>query len=207
MQLILVRHGESVLNAQHRHQYPSVPLSENGQLQAQLLSNRLKQYKFDRILSSPLQRARETAEIISSQQLANVEYLELLQEIRRPAILMGSTHQEPEMRVIWDEMIAHMPDPNWHYADEENWWDVKKRTEQFLDQIESATDTNILAVTHGTFIRMVLSLMIKGRGLTSQDFWDLVPTMHTDNTCVSVVELQKGKWNVRILCDISHLKG
>jgi broad specificity phosphatase PhoE len=60
----LVRHGETAwtLTAQHTGR-TDIPLNEQGERQARELATRLAGLHFDRVLSSPLQRARRTAEL------------------------------------------------------------------------------------------------------------------------------------------------
>jgi probable phosphoglycerate mutase len=60
----LVRHGETAwtLTAQHTGR-TDLPLTEQGERQARALSASLGALRIDRILSSPLQRARRTAEL------------------------------------------------------------------------------------------------------------------------------------------------
>lgn len=58
----LVRHGETDWSRQGRHTGRSdVPLNDNGRTQARRLEQLLTGYSFDRVWSSPLVRARETA--------------------------------------------------------------------------------------------------------------------------------------------------
>ncbi|MFX0208119.1 MAG: histidine phosphatase family protein [Candidatus Hodarchaeota archaeon] len=68
MQLVIIRHGESVANAQRILQgHSDYSLSELGRQQAQALSKRLikKQISFDIVYSSDLARAVETTEILA----------------------------------------------------------------------------------------------------------------------------------------------
>ena len=66
MRLILVRHGESEWNRTGRYQgQEDAPLSELGLRQADALANRLEHEHIDAIYTSPLQRARRTAEAIA----------------------------------------------------------------------------------------------------------------------------------------------
>jgi len=60
----LVRHGETAwtLTAQHTGR-TDLPLNEQGERQAREVGTRLHALRIDRILSSPLQRARRTAEL------------------------------------------------------------------------------------------------------------------------------------------------
>jgi phosphoserine phosphatase len=66
MRLIIVRHGESEWNRTHRYQGQiDSALSELGLRQADALAQRLRNEHLDVIFSSPLQRARKTAEAIA----------------------------------------------------------------------------------------------------------------------------------------------
>jgi phosphoserine phosphatase len=66
MRLIIVRHGESEWNRTGRYQGQiDTALSELGLAQAEALAERLRNERFDAIFSSPLQRARRTAEAIA----------------------------------------------------------------------------------------------------------------------------------------------
>ncbi len=66
MRLILVRHGESEWNRIGRYQgQADASLSELGLQQADALAHRLKSEQIDSIYTSPLQRARKTAEAIA----------------------------------------------------------------------------------------------------------------------------------------------
>lgn len=65
MRLIIIRHGESEWNRIGRYQgQADAPLSELGARQANALANRLRNEPIDAIFTSPLQRARRTAEAV-----------------------------------------------------------------------------------------------------------------------------------------------
>ena len=64
MILYVVRHGEAVWNTENRIcGRTDSPLTEKGRAQAAALAPHLP--KVDRVLCSPLSRARETAEILT----------------------------------------------------------------------------------------------------------------------------------------------
>lgn len=65
MSLLLVRHGETALNAARILQPPDTPLSPRGQAQARALAQRLARQPVVGLISSDLLRARQTAEAIS----------------------------------------------------------------------------------------------------------------------------------------------
>ena len=63
--LILVRHGQSTYNAQARLQgQADPPLSDAGRAEAELLRSALAPFPEDRVVTSDLQRARETATLL-----------------------------------------------------------------------------------------------------------------------------------------------
>jgi broad specificity phosphatase PhoE len=65
--LVLTRHGltERSEPEQHLGQHIDISLSDAGRRQAEALSRRLAGVRFDRVISSPLFRAQETAEILT----------------------------------------------------------------------------------------------------------------------------------------------
>src|SRR5215470_16228181 len=65
--LLLIRHGESTWNVEHRlpGQLPGIELTAQGQAQAKRLAAALSGLPLSAIISSPLERAVETAEFLA----------------------------------------------------------------------------------------------------------------------------------------------
>jgi phosphoserine phosphatase len=101
--VVLVRHGESTYNAERRvqgHCDESV-LTARGQAGAQQVGDALKELRFAAIYSSPLQRARETAEIIQSalnQNGSSAPFLQLTDDLKEISLPLweGLSFQEVE---------------------------------------------------------------------------------------------------------------
>ncbi|HEX7598457.1 MAG TPA: histidine phosphatase family protein [Polyangia bacterium] len=92
MQIVLARHGETSWNVEGRYQGQGfdIPLSEAGLGQAGALRERLKDMTFRRAVSSPLLRARQTAELV----LADASRI-----LRFDPALMEMAHGEWEGRL------------------------------------------------------------------------------------------------------------
>ena len=65
--LLLIRHGQATFNVEHRlpGQLPNIPLTDEGRRQAQRTGEALAGLPINTIISSPLERARETAALIA----------------------------------------------------------------------------------------------------------------------------------------------
>lgn len=64
MKVWVIRHGQSLSNQLHIHSgWADVPLTDLGRRQAEAAGRYLRQYRFDRVYASDLQRAFETARL------------------------------------------------------------------------------------------------------------------------------------------------
>ena len=65
MRLYIMRHGETAWNVRRLFQgHSDIPLNENGIALAEVTADGLRDVPFDLAYTSPLRRARQTAEII-----------------------------------------------------------------------------------------------------------------------------------------------
>jgi len=73
--LLLIRHGESTWNAEHRlaGQLPGIELSAQGRAEAQRLAEILTGLPLSAIISSPLERAIETAEFLAEGRALSIQ--------------------------------------------------------------------------------------------------------------------------------------
>ena len=68
--IYFVRHGQTDWNKLGRIQgHSDTELNEEGKNQAQIVKEKLNGIKFDKVFSSPLKRAKETAQIICNQEI------------------------------------------------------------------------------------------------------------------------------------------
>lgn len=145
MNIHLIRHGETIENTQHILQ-GTMPGTLNDIGKEQIASSAviLRQYNIDRILCSDLKRCIDSAEIIRKQ-LATIPFstTPLLRE-RDWGSLTGIT-------IDLDKKFAV---PN----DAESVKNMQKRAQKFFEYCKTFNEQNILAISHGLFIRCLRSV-------------------------------------------------
>ncbi len=158
-QITLLRHGESVGNAEARWQgQAEYPLTETGRAQARALAKRWKHEKviFDHIISSPLERTKETAEIIASALGLQVEYEPLWLERDNGEYSGLTAHevrqnfQHPSFTTPYDAVGG----------DGEGDWELFLRAGQALHNLLKREPARYLIVSHGGLLNQVMHAVI-----------------------------------------------
>lgn len=158
-QITLLRHGESVGNAESRWQgQAEFPLTERGRAQAQALAGRWKQerIRFDYVISSPLSRARETAEIIASKLGLLVEFDPLWQE-RDNGEFAGLTAHEVRMNFAHPEFTTPYDAVG---TDGEGDWMLFLRAGQALHDLLKREPARYLIVSHGGLLNQLMHTIV-----------------------------------------------
>jgi broad specificity phosphatase PhoE len=198
MKLYIVRHGETLHNRHNiiQGQY-DVRLSGLGKRQADAIARRLSVVDFDRIFSSDLSRAAETAQTIKRYQRAPVKYANALRERD-----FGPYNNKP-VKLLEDKlnelgMLGTMRSPK----GVETFPHFFKRVSVFLDRIYAKhRDETVLLVTHGGVKRMSY-LHLKNLPLDTFH----IKTSRSGNTALTVVSLHKDRSSRFIIeNDVSHL--
>lgn len=210
--IYFVRHGETVLNAKGIRQGPDGPLSEKGVEQAKETAKRFptKKGKPQVIIASPFQRTRETAAIIAKELGMNVEYNDLLVERRNPTEIIGHSGEEEAVKSIVDRIDKSFHDDGLRYSDEENFVDLKARAKKLLEYITTRKERQIIMVTHGIFLKMVVSYMLEGDTLTASEYNKLSYINPMGNAALTICTrtfgfLRKTKWKVLVWNDIPQI--
>lgn len=149
----LLRHGQTDWNIDLRLQGSTdIPLNETGKEQARQASLALNPEDWDLIIASPLSRARDTAEIIAQELSMNVVIVPELIE-RSFGAAEGLDHAS------WRKLYeSHLP-----IEGLESLEDLRLRTYLLLDLIANEySGQRVLAVSHGAFIRKVLTIVTNG---------------------------------------------
>ena len=174
--LVLTRHGltDRSIPEQHLGQRLDVPLNEAGRAQAKALATRLEGVDFDRVISSPLIRARETAVIVAPTE--RVETDQRLLEMDYGA-WEGLTYEALERdhataRRRWEQAPDIL-----RYPGGESGNDVAARVRDFLDELladhverhgaASEQELPVLAVGHSSTNRILVCVAL---GLPIREF-------------------------------------
>jgi broad specificity phosphatase PhoE len=111
--IYFLRHGQTMLNKGFQHQGPEAMLSDKGRFQAQQASQRLADESFDIILTSPLIRAKQTADVVSLATGKPVEACAVFEELRRPRELFGKHWLSPQSLSIMSRLYMNAGKDNW----------------------------------------------------------------------------------------------
>ena len=191
-----IRHGETILNAKHIKQGDEGGLSELGKLQATVIGKHLAPLHIKEIISSPYERARETALIINEYLNVPISYSTLLVERRNPSEVINKSRNDPEVVHIVDQIDLAYHEDEYRFSDEENFIDLKNRAQRLLSLLSHQGASKICVVTHHAFLKMILSYMLHRERLHSADFVKLSFFNMVDNAGISICEYHPWKfWN------------
>jgi 2,3-bisphosphoglycerate-dependent phosphoglycerate mutase len=157
--ITLLRHGESVGNAESRWQgQADYPLTETGRAQARALAARWKRdgIKFDLVLASPLVRAKETAEIVASALMSQVELEPLLME-RDNGEFSGLTAYEARTKFPQPPFVTPYDSVG---GDGEGDWELFLRAGQALHSLLKREPGSYLIVSHGGLLNQVMHAVV-----------------------------------------------
>lgn len=152
----LVRHTECISNIKKISSYSREKediLTETGIKQAKILANKLKKHKINLIFCSPFTRTKQTFEIINKKLKLDSKKIFFDKRLvdNNFGIADGKHYDEYHKLFPTEESYFEIPVP---YG--ENYADVKKRTDNFLFEIDSKyKNKNILIISHGFPLRMI----------------------------------------------------
>ena len=164
--ILIVRHGQSTWNAEHRWQgLADPPLTELGLEQARELATALRDVPLDAVYSSDLQRARETAEAV-----ARTKGLAVLTEPALREIDVGEWSG-----LTTDEIKARFPAGWERQAAGGDGWEHGEAHAAMADRILLAVTRiagahprgQILCVLHGGVIR---ALLARASGMSLEEY-------------------------------------
>lgn len=197
-EIYLIRHGETAWNIDHRFQgKTNIQLTSKGIAEAGLLGNRLADTPFEVIYTSPLDRAKQTAEIIADYQKTPVSILNpfcevsfgkwegyTFEEIREFTPWLDQWYKDPGAYTIpeGDDLVA----------------EVANLEREMIALAKKHEGQKIAIVAHAGILRLALLCSLK---LPLTYYWRFV----LSNTSFTVIQYAENVFNLAVLNDYSHL--
>ncbi|MDT0303003.1 bifunctional RNase H/acid phosphatase [Streptomonospora wellingtoniae] len=197
--LVLLRHGETTMSAEQRFAGTGdIDLTGTGHDQARAAARHLAGSGIDVVVSSPLRRARDTAEPVAAELSLPVEVEEDLRETDFGA-WEGMTFSEVR-RSRPDELQRWLADTAAAPEGGESFAAVAERVAEARDKLLARyTGRTVLVVSHVTPIKVLLQQALLAPP-------EALFRMHLDVGCLSLIDcFSDGPTLVRSLNDTGHL--
>lgn len=208
--IYLVRHGQSVANVGSIFDAQDTPINEEGLLQANHLAKRIKEVVFEKLLASPLPRARDTAQAITRETGIGAEYLEELAEARNPSSIEGKPYEDLEASAMWHAWQASLWNEGPKVENGEDYSEIIARADYLLRSFFARAEKSIVAVSHGFLIRTIIARVALGDALTAPAFKNFQLRSSSENTGISVIKYKKSYkgtgWHLWTFNDHAHLE-
>ncbi|MBQ9828044.1 MAG: histidine phosphatase family protein [Lachnospiraceae bacterium] len=181
--IYIIRHGQTEMNNRKVFQGRSdVSMNEEGLRQAEEAAEFLKDIRFDKVWSSPLKRAVQTAEIVAPGADIMIDD-RLIEMDYGPYEGMDLTDPPPEIVTFFSDFVNN-PAP----AGMERLDSVVKRTGEFMEE-RCRTEENVLITTHAIAMKGILEYLTpESRG----SYW----SKYIGNCAVYVTEYKDGSFTV-----------
>lgn len=198
--LYLIRHAEAEGNLYRRihGQYDSI-ITENGYRQIEALAERFESVPIDAVYSSDLFRTMRTAKALYEPKKLSLETRRDLRELS-----LGIWEDRPWGEVDFKEhaqmRLFCQSSPSWQVEGGENFQSLRNRVSSAILEIARRHPKQTVAiVSHGTAIRYARAAFL---GLPLEESRNLG---HSDNTAVTMLEIENEKVNTVYCDDNSHL--
>jgi phosphoserine phosphatase len=197
--IYIVRHGETQWNKEEVFRgRKDIPLNEMGQKQAEMVGLYFRDKRIDRIVSSPLTRAVQTAEAISRTTSVAVESAEEFTDINFGA-WEGLPLREVEERYPADLATWKTSPENFKIESGETLETVRKRISMWLAEVMSEKEGTFVVVTHRVICKLIVLYLLK---IGNEHFWD----MKYDPASITLMEQNNNQFTLAFGNDTCHLR-
>ncbi len=189
--IIFLRHGQAENNTNRvlAGRRPGVPLTLTGLEQSEKIAKFLKPFNISTIYSSPIERAKKTAEIVSEHNSLEIKTDERLIELDMgkftgmPYDEIFEKHGNVFLKFYEGDLeIAH--------NGVETFVELKKRILDMVDfVIREHNDENVLLVTHMDPIKALISTIM---GLQANSLFELI----IENASLTIFKEEQGKLTI-----------
>jgi probable phosphoglycerate mutase len=179
--IVLVRHGQTDFNVQHRlpGQLPGVPLNEEGRREAQATGQALRALPLSSIIASPLERTMETAGFVNADRGLTIQQDRDLLDTNYGKF-NGENYEELDAKnPEWKRFQAN---PLKSPAGVESFAEVQRRAVRAAERWRRASDTGewVALVTHADLVKFICAHYM---GIPLER----VPLFSMDNAAVSLL--------------------
>lgn len=155
-ELLLVRHGETEWTLSRRHtSYTDLPLTANGENQARAVAAVLARHEITLTLTSPLRRARRTAELAGLRHALIEPNLHEWDYGGYEGITTSEIRSRRPGWALWTDGVA--PGPDHHPGESPG--QVGARVDQVLARVRPLVDDaapgDVVLVAHGHLLRVI----------------------------------------------------
>lgn len=198
MKLYITRHSKTLWNQEKKLQgWQDSPLTKEGINDALLLKERIKNLTIDYCYSSPINRAKQTSEILFDHVILDDRLKEMnfgLYEGKNITELLN----DKQYNALWNQ-----PDDNTRLPGGESYIEVQTRLQNFINDIyQKYSNKTIFITIHGMLFIILHGLMLDYK------ISDLVKiNQHVIRGCsLSEVEYDGKNFNIKYIGDDSHLE-
>lgn len=197
----LVRHGRTIWNKEQIFRgTKDVPLDEVGKREAQMVGEWLKGEEISAVYSSPLSRAKETAEAIARFHNVEVQVLGGLNDLHfgewEGMHLKEVKERYPDLYQRWQQEPHRVVFPGG-----EGLAEVRSRAmEAIEDVIARHSEGAVALVSHRVVLKVLICALL---GLENSRFWHI----GQDTAAINCFDYRGGRWIVSLLNDVCHMKG
>ena len=162
MKIFLIRHAETEFNKQNIVQGYNIdaPLTKDGVAESKKLGEYLKQFTFDQVFTSKLQRTVKTAELSLGTKILKENQIEFLNERSYGKFEGGTKEKTMEIFTTQSEEFKKLTRAQQlHYTfhhEIESDYALGERTHKFFELISKKDYKQIAVFTHGGVIRNIL---------------------------------------------------
>lgn len=179
--IYLIRHGQTNANVEKRYcGQTDVELNYKGIRDTASLAKILKNASIDSIVSSDLKRTTQTANIINQYHNLQIEFMSEFREINFGKFenltfeQIGEIYPKEKEKMIEEKT-------NYNFLEGESLVELHNRvTKAFYKLVKDKPNENILIVSHGGVIRMILTEILSG---DIKNYWSI----EIDNTRISTI--------------------
>lgn len=166
MKLLILRHGEALDDIEDCYGgVADFPLTDKGREQARVLARGLNGHGVQAVFSSPLARARETAEIIAGELEPRLDVMVVSDLMERNSYGVLSGVNKARAATIFAHVLRDLKEKPGYSREpllgaedfDQFVARVRRAFMQVIDAARQRTHERVVVVSHGTFIRVLLT--------------------------------------------------